>query len=170
MVPKCEGIHLYPMGTHVSRSKRSASTLVQQSLFPKKQYDRIPSKKIGRNVRTLSPVSWIIVAQDSVTRSDDAHLRLSRGIQKNKIMPPMLHNDVLNNGKGHASPLTRFIPCPIRLPAQPELISLASRLWLVFHHIHDLIRSGVRHHTACPLQCLIRNFNVQHSGPPYEAT
>lgn len=158
------------MGTHVSRSKRSASTLAQQSLFPKKQYDRIPPKNWTVTSVRYRPATWIIVVQDSVTRSDDAHLRLSRGIQKNKIMPPMLHNDVLNNGEGHASPLTRFIPCPIRLPAQPELVSLASRLWLVFHHIRDLIRSGVRHHTACPLQCLIRNFNVQHSGPPYEAT
>lgn len=158
------------MGTHVPRSKRSASTLAKQPLFPKKQCDRIPPQKQDGNVRTLPSSHLDNCRQDSVTRSDDARFRLPRGIQKNKIMPPMLHNDVLNNGEGHASPLTRFIPCPIRLPAQPELVSLTSRLWLVFHHIRDLIRSGVRHHTACPRQCLIRNFNVQHSRPPCEAT
>ena len=145
--------------------------LLRNSLsFPRSNVTVFLPKNRTATSAHYRPVTWIIVVQDSVTRSDDARFRLPRGIQKNKIMPPMLHNDVLNNGEGHASHLTRFIPCPIRLPAQPELVYLTSRLWLVFHHIRDLIRSRVRHHTACPRQCLIRNFNVQHSRPPCEAT
>ena len=79
--------------------------LLRNSLsFPRSNVTVFLPKNRTATSAHYRPVTWIIVVQDSVTRSDDARFRLPRGIQKNKIMPPMLHNDVLNNGEGHASP------------------------------------------------------------------